>query len=261
MLSASPCCRSVKCPPEGSEDSVLVSSNGKHWSEMSNCEFFQEFSDIYTEEAALYFPGARAAFESLASTFKVRVGHQTAASRQVRIEEAAGSWEPLGPAPAWFTRCACLIWTWTITQLKKWKHISCFEVDLEEQEPRRCLFCISSHVSLMCRSGRWSGARTPENGGLDSKSQFHFFHALRLIPGLRCFTLFSVDLVSPSDDRNSLTGSNEFVKSALFMPQLHQSLWTSVIPPSARELTPRLLSPQWPLLVFYDIACLRCSEK
>lgn len=86
------------------------------------------------------------------------------------------------PFPAWFTQCACLIWTWTITQLKKGKHISCgsFEVELEEQEPRRCagLFCISSHVSLMCRSGRWSRARTPtdpENGGLDSKSQPEMF--------------------------------------------------------------------------------------
>lgn len=57
------------------------------------------------------------------------------------------------PTPAWFTLCACLIWTWTITQLKKGKHISygSFEVELEEQEPRRCagLFCISfSHVSV-----------------------------------------------------------------------------------------------------------------
>lgn len=144
--------------------------------------FFHEFSDIYTGKTALYFSGARAAFQSLASTFKVRVGRQTAACRQVRIEEAAGAWEPLGPAPAWFTQCACLIWTWTITQLKKGKHIFCgsFEVDLEEQEPRRCagLFCISSHVSLMCRSGRWSGARAqtgPENSGLDSKSLLHFF--------------------------------------------------------------------------------------
>lgn len=174
---------------------LLVSINGN-----KNCQngnFFHELSDIYTGKTALCFSGACAAFQSLASTFKVRVGRQTAACRQVRIEEAAGAWEPLGPAPAWFTQCACLIWTWTITQLKKGKHIFCgsFEVDQEEQEPRRCagLFCISSHLSLMCRSGRWSGARAPtgpENSGLDSKSLLHFFHALRRISGLRCFILF-----------------------------------------------------------------------
>lgn len=33
------------------------------------------------------------------------------------------------------------------------------------------------------------------------------FHALRLIPGLRYFILFPIDLVSPSDDSNSLTGA------------------------------------------------------
>lgn len=68
---------------------LLVSINGnKH---CQNGIFFHEFSDIYTGKAALYFSGARAAFQSLASTFKVRVGRQTATCRQVRIEEAAGA--------------------------------------------------------------------------------------------------------------------------------------------------------------------------
>lgn len=131
-------------------------------------------------------------------------------------------------------------------------------MELKEQGRRRCagpFFCINSHVSPMCRSGRWSGAKTPtdpENGGLDSKSQLQMVSCSETDFWGKIFYLFPVDLVSLSDDSNSLTGSDELIKSALFMPQLLSNVCPSVITCPSESLP----SPQWPLLVLWGIPCL-----